>query len=466
MFRASTLRFTAIATLAAACSGGSERGTTDPVIIPSMETGAVVSSASVTRTVGIWQVTMTDLGVLPGGSFSSAYDINNIGEVVGIASDAGGINRRVIWQNGVIVDTLPQPSSAVTTATQLNERRQFVGVARQNSSLGYGVFWTQGTALKLQPLPGTAASGAAANGINAIGDVAGGGTGGGGTTSLYQHAGIWRNGLLLRDLGVIPGGDYSMAYDINDAGQVTGTGTAAGTFARQYAFVWTNGVFTVLPDLPGSFLQSVGQSINTRGDVAGQSNGGEPVVWKNGAVQALPMPTRLANTISEINDSGDVVGTVGTIGALWKSGQYVPLDPWPGASVTSSRARGINNQGVVVGESYMPGGGVHAVQWAVTRVTAGNTAPKATLAATTATSIRRGQSVTVRAVITDPDAADGPWAWTFFWGNGPTSGSLTAPGTLTATRSYTKVGTFSVRIQVTDAHGATGTSNIITIRVR
>lgn len=467
MFRTPVLRTSAIALLLAACSSGGEPGTTDPAFIPSVESGAAASAPSVTRTVGTWQVTITDLGLLPGGSYSSAYDINNIGEVVGIASDAGGINRRVIWQHGAIVDTLPQPSSAVTTATQLNEQRQLVGIARQSSSIGYGVFWSQGRAMKLQPLPGTAASGAAANGINSSGDVAGGGTGGGGTTPLYQHAGIWRNGLLLRDIGVIPGGDYSMAYDINDAGQVTGTGTAAGTFARQYAFVWTNGVFTVLPDLPGNFLQSVGRSINARGDVAGQSNGGEPVVWRNGAVQALPMPTRLANTVSEINDSGDVVGTVGTVGALWKAGQYIPLDPWPNASVTSSQARGINNAGTVVGESYMPAGqGVHAVMWTVTPVTAGNTAPKATLAATTATTIRPGQRVTVRAVITDPDANDGPWAWTLFWGNGPTSGSLAAPGTLTATRTYTKVGTYSVRIQVTDAHGATGTSNIITVRVR
>ncbi len=467
MLRTPVLRATAVLLLLAGCSSGSERGATDPALIPSMEAGASVTGASVTRTVGSWQVTITDLGLLPGGTYSSAYDINNLGEIVGIASDAGGVNRRVLWQNGVIVDTLPQPSSAVTTATQLNEQRQFVGFATQNSSLGYGVFWSQGTAMKLQPLPGTAASGAAANGINASGDVAGGGTGGGGTTPLYQHAGIWRNGLLLRDIGVIPGGNFSMAYDINDAGQVTGTGTAAGTGARQYAFVWTNGQFTILPDLPGSFLQSVGRSINTRGDVAGQSNGGEPVIWKNGVVQALPMPTRLANTVSEINDNGDVVGTVGTVGVLWKAGQYIPLDPWPNASVTSSKARGINNAGAVVGESYMPAGqGVHAVMWTVTPVTAGNTAPKATLAATTATTIRPGQRVTVRAVITDPDAGDGPWSWTLFWGNGPTSGSLATPGTLTATRTYTKIGTYSVRIQVTDTHGATGTSNIITIRVR
>lgn len=454
-----------------ACTEGTDPGVDAPIVSAGadVETAVGPTANSVTRIVGQWQVTITDLGMLPGGTFSSAYDINNIGEIVGIATDAAGIRRRVIWRNGSIVDTLPQPGSAVATATQMNEAGQLVGWANQGSGgIAYGVFWNQGTAVKLQPLPGTAASGAAANGLNAQGDVAGGGTGGGGTTPLYQHAGIWRNGLLYRDLGVIPGGNFSMAYDINNAGVVTGTGTAGGTGARQYAFVWANGVFTVLPDLPGSFLQSVGRSINTRGDVAGQSNGGEPVLWKNGVVQALPMPVRLANTVSEINDSADVVGTVGTTGVLWRQGQYIPLDPWPGAAVNSSVARGINNQGVVVGESYFPAGqGVHAVMWTVTPAGGGgNTPPSVSLVAAGSTTVARGQLVTLRATLTDPDVGDGPWTWTAFWGNGPTSGSATAPGTFPVRRSYTVAGTYSVRVRVTDAAGATGTSNSVTIRVR
>jgi len=426
---------------------------------------------SVTRTVGAWQVTITDLGFLPGGTFSTAYDINDLGEVLGIAADASGMNRRVLWSNGVIVDTLPQPGSAVTRLTQMNERRQFVGFANQGSGgIGYGVFVSGGVAVKLQPLPGSAASGAAANGINALGEVAGGGTGGGGTVPTYQHAGIWRNGLLYRDIGVIPGGNYSMAYDINDVGQVTGTGTAGGTGARQYAFRWESGTFTILPDLPGAFQQSVGRSINARGDIAGQSNGGEPVVWTNGSVRALPIPVRLANQVYEISDSGDVVGTVGNVGVLWRGGQYIPLDPWPGAAVNNSVARGINNAGVVVGESYFePGQGVHAVSWTVTPIGKPiNTPPTVTLAATTATSIVRGAGVTVRRTVVDPDTGDGPWPWVVAWGkgNGQTSGTLIAPGSFVSTRKFTAAGTFTVRAKVTDASGASSTSNAVTVTVR
>lgn len=432
----------------------------------------VTSRGSVTRTVGKWQVTITDLGLLPGGTYSSAYDINNLGQVVGIASDASGMNRRVVWQNGAVIDTLPQPGSAVTTAWQMNENGQFVGFANQGGGgIGYGVFWSGGTAMKLQPFPGTSASGAAANGLNAFGDVAGGGTGGGTTEPLYRHAGIWRNGLLYRDIGTIPGGTFAMANDINDVGQVTGKGTAGGTGAREYAWIWQNGTYTILPDLPGSFLQSVGVSINARGDVAGQSNGGYPVVWVNGAVKALPLPVVQANKVYEINDSGDVVGTVGSSGVLWRGNDYIPLAPWPNAAVNNSVARGINNAGVVVGESYFESGqGVHAVSWTVTPVGGGtvNTAPTVTLAATTSTSIRRGQSVTVRGTITDPDVGDGPWPWTISWGsgNGQSTGSLASPGTVTSSKAFTRTGTFSVKMTVTDARGATATSNTITVRVR
>ncbi|MFN8573816.1 MAG: hypothetical protein U0132_17295 [Gemmatimonadaceae bacterium] len=325
---------------------------------------------------GPWQITMTDLGFLPGGSFSSAYDINNAGEVVGVATDVGGTTRRAIWRNGVIVDTLPQASAATTTARQMNESRQFVGTAVVNSKAGYGVFWENGVAIPLQPLPGTVASGAAANGINAWGDVAGGGTGGGGGVPTYQHAGIWRHGTLHLDIGVMPGGYSSMAYDINDAGQVTGEGTAGGgPFGRLYAFVWQNGVFTKLPEIPGNY-SSVGRSINASGTVAGQSNGGDPVVWTNGVLQRLTMPVRQANTVYEINDAGDVVASTTSRGVLWRNGQYIELPPWPGAAVSNSVARGINNAGVVVGESYFPPGqGVHAVMWTVTP--AGNQPPVA-----------------------------------------------------------------------------------------
>jgi len=206
----------------------------------------------------------------------------------------------------------------------------------------------------------------------------------------------------------------------------------------------------VLPDLPGPFLQSVGRSINARGDVAGQSNGGDPVVWKNGVVQALPLPVRQANTVSEINDSGDVVGsTSGSIGVLWKQGQYIPLDPWPGASVNNSVARGINNQGVVVGESYFPPGqGVHAVMWTVVPIGGGNMPPVA--AWTVSCQPAPAYVCTFNGTGSrDPDGTIVGYRWT-------NTAGTTLSTLATFTRTFPSSGKRTWTLTVTDNGGATG----------
>jgi hypothetical protein len=96
----------------------------------------------------------------------------------------------------------------------------------------------------------------------------------------------------------------------------------------------------------------------------------------------------------------------------------------------------------------------------------GNTPPAVTLAATTTTSIRAGGSVTFRGTFTDPDQGDGPWSYLWRFGNGPLNGSMTAPGSITRKRVYSKVGTYNVVFTVTDARGGVGTSNTVTVQVR
>jgi PKD repeat protein len=118
--------------------------------------------------------------------------------------------------------------------------------------------------------------------------------------------------------------------------------------------------------------------------------------------------------------------------------------------------------GQIVGEgNVVPGGPVHALLWTVGTI---NTAPAVTLTATSSTSIRRGGKVTFKGTFTDPDS--GPWTYTFEWGNGTTSGTAASPGTITATRTYSKSGRYQVSLKVTDAKGSAGTSGTIEVRVR
>jgi uncharacterized membrane protein len=193
----------------------------------------------------------------------------------------------------------------------------------------------------------------------------------------------------------------------------------------------------------------------------------------NGALQQLPVPAGVIQPSPvDVNDGGDIVGwgtstAPGVLyaSAFWRNGQPILLPPWPGA--TQTLARSINNNAEIVGEGPItPGGPVHALKWAIT--TGGpppvNSAPVDTLVATTARTIRAGGRVTMRGSFTDPD--NGPWRYSFLWGNGRTNGTVATNGAVTATRTYTTRGTYQVRFIVTDAKGAADTSSAVTVTVQ
>jgi len=79
------------------------------------------------------------------------------------------------------------------------------------------------------------------------------------------HAFLASEALVLTDLGSLGAG--SIAYDINDAGVVTGE---SWTNDGSHAFIWTSGTMRDIGTLGGK--NSIGQSINFRGDVAGESD--------------------------------------------------------------------------------------------------------------------------------------------------------------------------------------------------
>lgn len=164
------------------------------------------------------------------------------------------------------------------------------------------------------------------------------------------HAFLWTRKGGIHDLGVLAGGDYSIASSINDAGQVVGTSNAQDSI---HAFVWTsqNGL-SQLPGLAGADSSSA-YAINAVGAIAGAS-GSQAVVWNGNTPTDLGTLGGSWSEAHGINNSGQTVGVAdtktGPHAFLWTSGSGMQdLGTLPGDS--SSRANRISDQGAVVGAS-------------------------------------------------------------------------------------------------------------------
>jgi len=84
-----------------------------------------------TQPVGADEVyTFVDLGTLPGGYASIAWDINNRGQIVGQSNAMIGIanrDRAFLWQNGVMTDLGSLVEGGTSHAFAINDLGQVVG---------------------------------------------------------------------------------------------------------------------------------------------------------------------------------------------------------------------------------------------------------------------------------------------------------------------------------------------------
>lgn len=384
-------------------------------------TGMCLANWAAGATSNTLRYTISDLGVLPGGSFSQAAGNTLGGLIVGGANDADGREHAVLWLRGRATDVGPTGMNA--DAFGVNLFGQVSGQAETGAADPYAEnFCGYGTGLQCRPFVWQAGrvqwlpllggyNGSVGDNINLFGQIPGvAETGkvnhecprdpsaaGTGPQRLSFKPVVWSTlSGKVRELRTLPGDDVGMAFWVNDVGQVVGvTGRCADTTlpplaVGRHAVLWErDGTPVDLGNLGGMGdpaqpgVGNVAHAINNRGQVAGVSalagnHATHGFLWtRGGRMKSLdPLAMHASSGAVGLNNSGDAVGVSfngmlwdavqsgGASAVIWRNGG-APADlnalvakPTP---LYMLFAFSINDAGEVVGLAYdTDSGGVHA----------------------------------------------------------------------------------------------------------
>ena len=240
--------------------------------------------------------TITDLGTL-GGEECKAMDVNNAGQVVGYSTDGSFEYRAFLWENDTMTD-LGDLGGNESQARAINDSGQVTGTSYD--------------------------------------------------TNAEWHAFLWENESMT-DLGTLAGGTISEAHGINNAGQVVGYSHTGG---RWHAFIYDNDTITALPEAPGwstdaSDINNLGQITGTGYDI---SFFNYTLLWENDTQTILSSGDEYW-VPHAINDSGQIVGESGDyLAALWESDTLTIINPF---GSWESVANDVNNSGQIVGTAMV-----------------------------------------------------------------------------------------------------------------
>ena len=284
----------------------------------------------------------TRIGSIDGG-YTSAYAINNHGDIVGSGVNGDGGIVGFSWINGVFTDL---STMGVYRATNINDSDQFICTTIYSWVHGgfvhtsdHASIYSGGVMTDLGSLTGNPQTNTEAFGLNASGQVVGYSM----AADNLEHAFLYSNGVM-QDLGTL-NGDYAIGIAINNHGLIVGNLMNAYN-ANLGAFVDADGTMYDLADLIVSggagWSQLTVTGLNDNGLIVGYGtvNGGTqgfvatpdlsagvatgPWAARSGIALAEPNPfhpdTRILFTISPRSALADTrLDIVTTSGRLLRS---------------------------------------------------------------------------------------------------------------------------------------------------
>lgn len=299
-----------------------------------------------------------------GGDFSDARNLNDNGEVVGVARTAGGQDHAFVYVKGTMTD-LGTLGGDASIALAINSRGDIVGAAKSGGGQ------TRATAFSRVSAAANIAidpefyfdSQATCNSARGVGEAAGFGVD-------FLSPDPMR---AFRKQGFAPftsvpmanlGGNESRAYGMNESGFIVGSSLIAGNAVLK-AFLFNHQSTVALPTLGGTNAEA--RDINNSDRIVGWSEiaagGTRAFLYFNGDIDNLG--SLGGNSIAHaINDSNEIVGTSkngagADLAFLYKNGTMTDLNTLlpDNSGWTLHFANGINENGQIVGYGTFNGTG-------------------------------------------------------------------------------------------------------------
>jgi len=296
-----------------------------------------------------------DLGTLPGDNYSVAYNVNNLGEVVGVSGNDrdpayGHGVRAFLYREGRMID-LGTLGGVGSQAFNLNDNGQIVGRTYQADGRAIPFLYSNGQMTNLEALTGVGSTWQLTpSAINNAGQIVGGayewqsGT----EAPFYYTAGQF---LLFTNHppGIYPSG---AAADINESGLACG-GSDLGMSRYVAVYISEMGVMPIPPvqAIPG---ETYGFAINNAGHLLG-GLGGDNFIYHDGELTFLgPFREGYVGYAHNLNDSDDVIGDNATSDPfpfLYREGVVYYLNDHirPHSGWALQGAYGLNNKAQIVG---------------------------------------------------------------------------------------------------------------------